>query len=107
MAVDSLRNWIASGRWTQTGTTTFDGQPVIQLSQTDSPGGTSLVAWVSEATHLPVHEVFTYTVGHSTGEVHGTVLSDLSYLPATTANLTKLQVTIPAGFTKTATPPGP
>jgi hypothetical protein len=107
VAVGSLQSWIASGHFSQTGTTTFDGQPVIELSQNDPPAGTSLVAWVSETTHLPVHEVFTSTMGHGPAAVHGVILSDLSYLPATTANLANLQVTIPAGFTQTATPPGP
>jgi hypothetical protein len=105
VTVGSLRNSLARGRWSDLGPSTLDGRQVIELSQHNPPSGKSLIVWIDPHTYLPIRELFTYSFGHGTSRVDGTVTSTPEYLPPTTANLAQLQVTIPAGFTQTPAPP--
>ena len=103
--VASLKDTLAKGNWTVIGPASLNGEQVIKLSDNNPPSGKSLVVWVDTQSYLPVQEVFTYTTGDGAGRVDGIVTSTLEYQPATAANLANLQVSIPAGFTRTAAPP--
>jgi len=104
IAVGSLRNALAHGKWSDLGTTTLDGQPAIELVQHNPPAGKSLAVWVDPNTYRPIQETLTYTTTDQGHSVDRTVTSTLEYLPPTPANLVQLNVTIPAGFTQTPPP---
>ena len=104
VTLGSLRDQVADGHTSELGTGTVDGQPVIELSLRD-PQGTPLLLWVNQKTYLPVRESFNYQSSSGAQEMHGTSTSDYEYLAPTDANLAQLQVTVPTGFTHTATSP--
>lgn len=102
-ATGSLQSQIATGDWSKVGTSVIDGQPVIELSETN-PGG-NLLLWVNAQTYLPVRETLGYTAGGGTDQVNGSIIAEYQYLAPSTTALTNLQPTIPPGFTETTTPP--
>ena len=104
IAVGSLRNALAHGKWSDLGTTTLDGQPAIELLQHDPPAGNALTVWVDPNSFRPIQEALVYTTTDRGHRVDRTVTSTLEYLPPTPANLAQLNVTIPAGFTQTPPP---
>jgi hypothetical protein len=77
--------------------TKLNGRAVIKLTIREGGHGTVQVTtlWVDAVTYLPLRTVS--EGGGYTYEVEST------YLPPTAANLAKLNVTIPAGFTRTPT----
>ena len=79
------------------GTTVIDGQTVDELttSSKDSGTGGGETWWVSPATWLPVRSL---TVNSAVS-----IQTDYGFLPPTPANIAKLTVTIPPGFTRTPT----
>ena len=95
--LQALRESIAKGELTVVGTTVIDGQTVLELTtrSKDSSTGSVETWWVSPATWLPVR---TLTINSAVS-----IQVDYGFLPPTPANIAKLKVTIPAGFTRTPT----
>jgi hypothetical protein len=93
----ALRKQIASGQFASVVKTELNGRAVIKLTIRESGHGTVQVTtlWVDAVTYLPLRTVS--EGGGYTYEVESV------YLPPTAANLAKLNVTIPAGFTRTPT----
>jgi len=93
----TLRQEIASGTFTSVMKTELGGRAVVKLTIRESVNGTAEVStmWVDAVTYLPLRVV---------SEIGGyTYESESAYLPPTAANLAKLNVTVPAGFTRTPT----
>jgi hypothetical protein len=102
----TVRQQIAAGRWSVAGTGSLDGQRVIKLTWHANEGPVADL-WVDAGTYLPVESVSTDTVG-APGHPGKDVFTDrYTYLAPTAANLAKLQVVIPSGFTRTAHPEQP
>ena len=96
-SLQALRESIANGKLTVVRKTVIDGQTVLELTtrSKDSSKGSVETWWVNPATWLPVR---TLSIdGGVTNQV------DYGFLPPTPANIAKLKVTIPAGFTRTPT----
>jgi hypothetical protein len=86
---------IANGQWRVAGRTHVDGQPAIELNETQAghyePLPTFL--WVNARTHLPLRMI------QGAGKP-GSAQFDWHFLRPTTANLALLRVPIPAGYTR-------
>ena len=95
-SLQALRESIANGELTIIGKTVLDGQRVLELTTRakDAGKGSTQTWWVNPATDLPVR---TLTV---TAQVR--IQVDYGFLPPTSANIAKVKVTIPAGFTRTS-----
>jgi hypothetical protein len=95
--LQALRESIANGTLTVVGKTVIDGQTVLELTTRakDASKGSAETWWVNPATWLPVR---TLTVNSAVS-----IQVDYGFLPPTPANLAKLKVPIPAGFTRTPT----
>jgi hypothetical protein len=89
-----LHTALSCGELKVAGSGTVGGVPTLKLS--GAFYGPAVTYWVNATTYLPFRFTATYS-----GAVHQT---DLQWLPPTAANLAKLNVTIPAGFTQV--PPG-
>ena len=96
-SLQALRQSIANGELTIIGKTVLDGQRVTELTtrSKDAAKGSAQTWWVNPATDLPVR---TLTV---TAQVR--IQVDYGFLPPTAANIAKVKVTIPPGFTRTST----
>jgi hypothetical protein len=88
----ALARDIIKGLWVVTGRTRLNGRPAIELTET--PAGVYLprptVLWVDAHTHLPLRMI--------NGKGRFTAQVDWSYLKPTAANMTRLQVPVPAGY---------
>lgn len=95
-SIQELRQSITSGDFTMR-KTELNGQPVLELTTSSKYDGGENVEtmWINPATNLPVR---TYE-GNSAEQIQ----VDYGFLPATPANMAKLNPVIPPGFTKTAT----
>jgi hypothetical protein len=93
-----LHKALSCGDLKVVGSSTVDGVSAIELSGHFSNGDAALTYWVNATTYLP----FRFTAKAS-----GTPAFQMSlrWLPPTAANLAKLNVPIPAGFTQVP-PPG-
>ena len=93
--LQALRESIVNGKLTVVRKTVIDGQTVLELTtrSKDSSTGNVETWWVSPATWLPVR---TLTINGAVS-----IQVDYGFLPPTPANIAKLKVTIPAGFTRT------
>ncbi len=93
-----LRTALSCGDLKAVGSGTVDGVPAVELSGHFNNGDAALTYWVNATTYLP----FRFTARDS-----GTAVFQLNlqWLPPTAANLAKLNVPIPAGFTQVL-PPG-
>jgi hypothetical protein len=91
----ALRESIAKGKFTVVRSTVIDGQTVLELRSKDSTKGSGETWWVSPATWLPVR---TLSINSAVS-----IQVDYRFLPPTPANIAKLKVTIPPGFTRTPT----
>ena len=93
----ALRESIANGKLTIVRKTVIDGQTVDELTTRakDSNTGEVETWWVNPATWLPVR---TLTVNSAES-----IQVDYGFLPPTPANIAKLTVPIPPGFTRTPT----
>jgi hypothetical protein len=93
----ALRESIVKGKLTVVRKTVIDGQTVLELTtrSKDSSTGEVETWWVNPATWLPVR---TLTVNSAES-----IQVDYGFLPPTPANIAKLKVTIPPGFTRTPT----
>ena len=89
--LQALRESIANGQLTVVGETVLNGQTVLELTMRDKESVQTW--WVDPATDLPVRTL------SADGAVK--VQVDYGFLPPTPANIAKLKVTIPAGFTRT------
>jgi hypothetical protein len=91
----SLARGIAEGEWRVLHRTRIQGQPAIELSETnrgpDHIEPLPTLLWVNAHTHLPIRMV--NGVGHATVSTN-----EWTYLRPTTANLKLLQVPIPPGY---------
>ena len=91
----SLARGIAEGEWRVVHRTRIEGQPAIELSETnrgpDHIEPLPTLLWVNAQTHLPIRMV--NGVGHST-----VTTNEWTYLRPTPANLKLLQVPIPPGY---------
>jgi|HubBroStandDraft_2_1064218.scaffolds.fasta_scaffold101946_2 hypothetical protein len=104
-----IREALSHGQLTRDGTEDINGINAIKLvavvTKPQASGQFAFVGrttlWVNPATYLPVriNTNLTATLGHGqTTHIVGT--RDVSWLPATSANLADLRVPIPAGFTQ-------
>jgi hypothetical protein len=95
--LQALRESIANGKLTVVRQTVIDGQTVLELTTRSKDSSTSggETWWVNPATWLPVR---TLTVNSAES-----IQVDYAFLPPTPANIAKLTVTIPPGFTRTPT----
>jgi hypothetical protein len=95
--LQALRESIVNGKLTVVRKTVVDGQTVLELitRSKDSSKESAETWWVNPATWLPVR---TLTVNSAVS-----IQVDYGFLPPTPANIAKLKVTIPAGFTRTPT----
>jgi hypothetical protein len=95
--LQALRESIIKGKLTVVRKTVIDGQTVLELTtrSKDSTKGNAETWWVNPATWLPVR---TLAVNSAVS-----IQVDYGFLPPTPANIAKLKVTIPPGFTRTAT----
>jgi len=104
-----IREALSHGQLTRDGTEDINGINAIKLvavvTKPQASGQFAFVGrttlWVNPATYLPVriNTNLTVTLGHGqTTHIVGT--RDVSWLPATSANLADLRVPIPAGFTQ-------
>jgi hypothetical protein len=96
---DQVRKEIAQGYLHVDGPTTVSGKKAIKLSLQGVHGNTSTV-WVDASTYLPIK-----SVSQSSGRTTQTITTDYQMLPSTPSNMASLNVPVPAGFTRTATPP--
>ena len=91
----SLARGIAEGEWRVVHRTRIEGQPAIELSETnrgpDHIDPMPTLLWVNARTHLPIRMV--NGVGHTT-----VTTNEWTYLPPTAANLKQLRVRIPPGY---------
>lgn len=96
-SLQALREAIANGQLTVVGTTELNGQTVLELTTRFKDAGKAglQIWWVNPATYLPVR-----TLSIQSGV---TIQVDYGFLPPTFANIAKLKVTIPPGFTQTPT----
>ena len=102
----TVRQQIAAGRWSVAGTGSLDGRRVIKLTW-HVTGGPVDDLWVDANTYLPVESVSTDTVGAPGHTVKDVFTDQYTYLVPTAANMAKLQVSVPSGFTRTAQPDQP
>lgn len=108
-----IQGWVDSGQLTVVGTPTVSGQQTIEVSgdaltlgqaactrpaATASTRQFALTMWLNPSTYLPVQLTTTYTTPANAAATTSTT-STVSWLPATSANLVKLQGQIPSGFT--------
>jgi hypothetical protein len=94
--LNALRESIVKGQLTEVGTTVINGQTVLEL--TSNPKVTDEnpeTWWVDPVSYLPVRSVTTSKTE--------TLQVDYGFLPPTKANIAKVTVTIPPGFTRTPT----
>jgi hypothetical protein len=91
---DQLHTALSCGELKLVGSGTINGVPTLKLS--GHFYGPAVTYWVNATTYLPLRFMAAYN-----GAVHKT---NLQWLPPTAANLAKLNVTIPPGFTQV--PPG-
>jgi hypothetical protein len=86
------------------GRTVVGGQPAIELEQ-QGPMNNHVRLWVSERTYLPLRSTVqsSYTAGGL--RVNASGETTYQFLPATAANLVRLQPVVPSGFKRTASPP--
>jgi hypothetical protein len=89
----ALHTAISCGTLTEAGRQRVDGIEAIKLtSRAGSP--ISETIWVDPDTYLPLRVVIRSAAGFTTTQQ----TADIAWLPATTQNLAKLTVPIPAGF---------
>ena len=100
---EQIRNDIASGGWTVLGHDNIDGQPAVELSLGGAaqPASADLL-WVNAQTFLPIQA--SAAKGGSSGAGDGLVTT-YRFLTNTPDNRANLTTPVPAGFTRTATPP--
>lgn len=114
-----IQAWVNAGQLSVVGTRTVDGQETIEVlgnaltldqaarTLPASPTSTDhfdLTMWLDPSSYLPVQLTTTYTTPTNPGSTTSTT-STVSWLPATSANLAKLQGQIPSGFTHLPGPP--
>jgi hypothetical protein len=95
--LQALRKSIVNGNLKVVRKTEVDGQAVLELTTRSKVASDGDVEtwWVNPVTYLPVRTLETDSAE--------TIQIDYGFLPPTPANLAKLKVTIPAGFTRTPT----
>ena len=80
----------------------MDGVEALELKPVPSADGfVNVTFWVDPASYLPVRSVAMFRMPLSN---HGRVQVDFRWLRPTAANVAKLDVTIPPGFTRESTP---
>jgi hypothetical protein len=90
-----LRTALSCGDLKVAGSGTVDGVSAVELVGHFSNGDAALTYWVNATTYLP----FRFTA-----KSIGTFQMNIQWLPPTAANLAKLNVPIPAGFTQVSPP---
>jgi hypothetical protein len=90
-----LRTALSCGDLKVAGSGTVDGVSAVELVGHFSNGDAALTYWVNATTYLP----FRFTA-----KSIGTFQMNIQWLPPTAANLAKLNVPIPAGFTQVPPP---
>lgn len=95
--LQALRESIVNGELKVVRKTEVDGQAVLELTTRSKVASDGDVEtwWVNPVTYLPVRTLETDSAE--------TIQIDYGFLPPTPANIAKLKVTIPAGFTRTPT----
>lgn len=94
-----LRTEVACGLLKAAGTGVVDGVWTVKL--TGVSAGLRVTYWIDTATYLPVRIL----TGRAEDGENG-LRADVQWLPPTAANLAKLTVPIPAGFTEVSAPSG-
>ena len=77
--------------------TAIDGRIAIEISTPGVPG-LHVLLWVDAQTYLPLRQVKLDSMATNNPETK--MIYDYQFLPATAANLAKLTLTIPSGYTK-------
>ena len=77
--------------------TAIDGRSAIEISTPGVPG-LHILLWVDAQTYLPLRQVKLDSMATNNPETK--MIYDYQFLPATAANLAKLTLTIPSGYTK-------
>jgi hypothetical protein len=98
-----IRNDISAGGWTVVGRDDIEGQPAVELNLAGSahPASADLL-WVNAQTFLPIQA--RANKGGLPG-VDNSLVTTYRFLGDTSVNQRNLTTPIPAGFTRTATPP--
>ena len=76
---------------------TIDGQPAIEISYPGANGILHILLWVNAQTYLPLRMDKLHYINRDPGSVQQ---HDFQFLPVTPANLAKIAVTIPPGYTR-------
>ncbi len=98
----SLRAALGCGQYTLAGTQVVDGVKALKLKPVPSAERfASVTFWVDPASYLPVRSVATFNMPRKNA---GRVQVDFRWLKPTAANVAKLAITIPPGFTRESTP---
>jgi hypothetical protein len=105
-----IRDEIASGRFTVTGTGHVRGRPAIEITWSYSPGNGPLIMmatlWVGAHSYVPLRSTTTMQARlQSRHVVLQTSTTEYHILPPTPANLDLLIPPIPPGFTRTSGSP--
>jgi hypothetical protein len=101
-----IRNQIASGGFTVTGTVSLQGRKAIELTWSRSMGQLTITTtlWVDARSYVPLRSATTMRTSVN-GGILQTDTTDYQILAATPANLDLLTPPIPAGFTRAARSP--
>jgi hypothetical protein len=102
----TIRDQVASGRFTVAGTVRLDGRRAIELiwSRPQGPLSVTTTLWVDARTYQPLRSVAILRVRHHAMLIES-YTTQYQILPATPGNLDLLTPPIPPGFTRTATSP--
>jgi hypothetical protein len=102
-----IRQEIAAGHFTVAGKAEIDGRQSIKLiiHEPADPGvRTDATLWVDATTYLPLRSVIKSAGIRPGGQLDLTTVNDMSYLAPTAANLAKVHISMPAGFTRESLP---
>jgi len=101
----SLRAALGCGQYTLAGTQEVDGVKALELKPVPSADRiVSVTFWVDPASYLPVRSVATFNMLLERKNNAGHLQVDFRWLRPTAANVAKLAITIPPGFTRESTP---
>lgn len=114
-----IQSWVRAGQLSIVGTPLIDGHKTIEVAgnaltiedaaqtrpvSTAATRGLNLTMWLDPSTYLPVQLTTTYDTPTDAGRITSTT-SSVHWLPASAANLAKVQGQVPNGFTHTTRQP--
>ncbi|WP_300614368.1 hypothetical protein [Trebonia sp.] len=102
--VSDIRTMISDGLLRVVGHQTLNGQQTIEFQSTTG-GILTLRLWVNASTYLPVRSVTTGPTGDPNPGRTWTETEQYAFLSPTQANLARLRVSVPPGFTEASSSP--